>query len=205
VDDTSEKISWFQDVILPCRKGLTARIRRILPSHLDLDDVVAETLARAYAAPHWREVAEAPAFLARIARNFLIDHARREAIVSFEYMADLEQLGKAVCYQDALDARDELRRLEAIIDRLPQQQRKAFMLRRLHGYSIAEVAAEMGLAPATVERHMTRALIFITRETANYGDYAGGAPQRNQDEAIGLGRGSGPTGDPARQHRGRTA
>jgi RNA polymerase sigma factor (sigma-70 family) len=198
VDEISEKILWFQQVILPCKKGLSARIRRILPSHLDLDDVVAETLARAYAASNWREVTEAPAFLARIARNFLIDQTRREAVVSFEYMADLEQLGPAMSYDGVLDARDELRRLEKVIDRLPAQQRRAFILRRVFGYSIAEVAEEMQLAVSTVERHMTRALVFLTRETANYRDYARGEPQRNQGGSIGDRAGSRTTGTATR-------
>ncbi|WP_422125280.1 RNA polymerase sigma factor [Sphingobium arseniciresistens] len=157
---------------------------------MDVEDVIAETLARAYAVDNWQEVREAPAFLARIARNLLIDQARRSAIISFDYMADLDQLGRAVTYDGMFTARDELRRLEKIIDSLPGQQRRAFLLRRVHGYSISEVAAEMTLTVSTIEKHLTRALTTIARELAKNEDLASGAPQRDQHQSESDRRGS---------------
>jgi RNA polymerase sigma factor (sigma-70 family) len=171
LSDPSEKIRWFQDVILPCKGLLRGRLRRILPSHVDLDDIVAETLARAYAVDDWRQIRNGIAFLHKIARNMLIDQARREAIVSFDYMADLEELGKSVSYDGMLNARDELRRLEKLVTALPSQQRRAFILRRVEGYSIAEVAVEMGLSVSTIENHLSRALAYITRGTMDSEDY----------------------------------
>lgn len=171
MSDPSEKIRWFTDVILPCRGLLRGRLRRILPSHVDLDDIVAETLARAYAVDDWRQIRNGIAFMHKIARNMLVDQARREAIVSFDYMADLEELGRGISYDGMFHARDELRRLEKLVLALPSQQRRAFMLRRVEGYSIAEVAVEMGLSVSTIENHLGRALASITRGTMDSEDY----------------------------------
>ncbi|MGC4251353.1 MAG: sigma-70 family RNA polymerase sigma factor [Sphingobium sp.] len=165
MDDPTEKIRWFQLVILPCQPRLRGRLKRILPAHIDLDDIISETLTRAYAVHDWRAIHEGFAFVLRIARNFLIDQARREAVISFDYMADLEELGKGVSYDAMLTARDELRRIEKIMDKLPTQQRRAFLLRRVDGFSLAEIAVKMHLSVSTVEKHLGRALAGIARET----------------------------------------
>ncbi|MGK2909744.1 MAG: RNA polymerase sigma factor [Sphingobium sp.] len=171
MDDPLEKTRWFQDVILPGRGLLRGRLRRILPAHVDLDDIVAEVLMRAYTVEDWRQIRNGLAFMHRIARNLLVDQARREAIISFDYMADLDELGKAVSYEGMLHARDALRRLENLVKKLPVQQRRAFMLRRVEGYSIADVAAEMGLSVSTVENHLSRALASIARGTMDNEDH----------------------------------
>ncbi len=197
MSDPTEKIRWFQEVILPCRGILRGRLRRILPDHVDLDDIVAEALARAFAVEDWQQIRSGLAFLHRTARNLLIDQARREAVVSFDYMADLEELGRGVNYEGMLNARDELRRLETLVKALPQQQRRAFLLRRVEGYSIADVAAEMGLSVSTVENHLSRALASITRGTMDSEDYGVERPATGQNATAGHRGRSGASGRPA--------
>lgn len=162
-----------------------------------MDDVVAEAFARAYAVEDWQQVRHGLSFVMRIARNYLIDEARREAVISFDYMADLETLVGGVSYDNMLTARDELRRLEKIIERLPTQQRRAFLLRRVMGHSIADVAAEMGLSVSTIENHLSRALALITRETTDNEDYGGERPEPDQNAARSYRRGSRTTGHSA--------
>jgi len=57
----------------------------------------------------------------------------------------------------ALD-RDLLRRLQAAIATLPEQQRQVLTLKRLQGLSHVEIAASTGLSAAAVEKTLTRAL-----------------------------------------------
>ncbi|GAB3909960.1 RNA polymerase sigma-70 factor [Larkinella knui] len=56
------------------------------------------------------------------------------------------------------------RKLEAAIQRLPKQSRKAFQLNRLEGKKYSEVAAEMELTVSAVERLISRALSKIREE-----------------------------------------
>lgn len=185
--DTTEKIRWFQETILPCEPVFRARIRRLLPSAMDLDDIVSEALVRTYETPDWREVRNGLHYLTTVARNILIDQARRDLVVSFDYLADLDTLGRSVSPEPMLDARDELRRVEAAVSSLPPQQRKALLLRRVHGYSLAEISEMMGVAVSTVETHLSRALAMLARVKLEYSDYVKTRP----DEA----------GRPAKQHR----
>src|SRR3546814_229893 len=131
VDDLRERLTWFKSVILPHQGILRSRLRRIAPPGADIDDLVAETLARAYGTKDWRRITAGRAYLLMIARNMLIDAARRDAVVSFYQFGDFDGLRHDHSLEAALSARDELRQLEKIIATLPTQSRRAFVLRRV--------------------------------------------------------------------------
>jgi RNA polymerase sigma factor (sigma-70 family) len=52
-------------------------------------------------------------------------------------------------------AREELRRLEDALTRLPPRCRQAFVLRKIEGLSQREIAQRMGISEKTVERHIS--------------------------------------------------
>ncbi|PTQ13273.1 RNA polymerase subunit sigma-70 [Sphingomonas oleivorans] len=170
MDDLTDRLAWFKTVILPHQRSLRGRLRLIAPAGFDLDDLVAETLARAYAVEDWRRITKGRAYLFTIARNLLMDFARREAVVSFDFVADLDMLQIDHSTEAALSARDELRQLQRIIDGLPPQCRNVFLLRRVHERSLGEIAEEMGLSVSTVEKHLAKAVMLVTRAMAESED-----------------------------------
>ena len=157
------KLDWFITVILPQEAALRGRLRRILPSSLELDDMVAEVMTRAYATENWENVTTGRAYLFTIARNLVIDNARRNKVVSFETIADLELLQGDSNVEAQLHAREALRQVEAIVEALPPQCRRVFILRRIHERSMLEIAAEMSLSVSTVEKHMAKAIAIVMR------------------------------------------
>ena len=157
------KLDWFKTVILPHEPALRGRLRRILPSSLELDDMVAEVMTRAYATENWENVTTGRAYLFTIARNLVIDNARRNKVVSFETIADLELLQGDSNVEAQLHAREALRQVEAIVEALPPQCRRVFILRRIHERSMLEIAAEMSLSVSTVEKHLAKAIAIVMR------------------------------------------
>lgn len=158
-----EKTAWFKAVILPHEPELRRRLRRMRAP--DVDDVVAETLARAYATENWRRIDRGRAFVFQILRNLLVDLARRNNIVSIDFVADMERLhlGDGRPSPEAITtARDELRQLQKAIDALPPQARRVFLLRRVHELSPQEIAADMKLSVSTVEKHLAKAMLAVT-------------------------------------------
>jgi RNA polymerase sigma-70 factor (ECF subfamily) len=160
------KLDWFKTVILPQEAALRGRLRRILPSTHELEDMVAEVLARAYATENWENVTTGRAYLFTIARNLVIDAARRNKVVSFETIADLELLQADNNVEAQLHAREALRQVEVIVDSLPTQCRRVFILRRVHEKSMLEIAEEMGLSVSTVEKHLAKAVAIVMRAWA---------------------------------------
>ena len=72
------KLEWFKTVILPQEAALRGRLRRILPSAHELEDMCAEVMARAYATDNWENVTTGRAYLFTIARNLVIDTAPQQ-------------------------------------------------------------------------------------------------------------------------------
>jgi len=56
-----------------------------------------------------------------------------------------------------------------IIDKLPLQQQKVYLLAREKGFSYEAIANELSLSPFTVKTHMARALAFIRSSLRNNG------------------------------------
>ncbi|HYG28419.1 MAG TPA: RNA polymerase sigma factor [Caulobacteraceae bacterium] len=163
MNDRAEKTAWFKALILPHEPELRRRLHRMRVP--DIEDVVAETLTRAFAAENWRRIDQGRAFVFQILRNLLIDAARRNSVVSIELVADLERLhlddGRPGP-EAVVTARDELRQLQKAIDALPPQARRVFLMRRVHELSPQEIAAEMKLSVSTVEKHLAKAMLAVT-------------------------------------------
>lgn len=160
------KMDWFKTVILPQEAALRGRLRRIMPATHELDDMVAEVLTRAYATENWQNVTTGRAYLFTIARNLVIDTARRNKVVSFETIADLELLGSENSAESQLQAREALRQVETIVETLPPQCRRVFILRRIHEKSMLEIAEDMSLSVSTVEKHLAKAIAIVMRAWA---------------------------------------
>jgi RNA polymerase sigma-70 factor (ECF subfamily) len=161
VESIRARLDWFKLAILPHEGALRSRLRRVMPRSCEVDDMVAECMTRAYANGDISRTQTGKAFLFQIARNLLIDEARREKIVSLELVADLDILHADHSTEEALHARDDLRHLQAILETLPPQCRRAFIARRVHGKSVKEIAEEMQLSVFTVDKHLTRAAVKI--------------------------------------------
>ena len=157
-------------------------VRRMAASPDDVDDFVSEALLRAYATENWPRITAGRAFLFTIARNLVIDAARRNKVVSIDVAADLDALQSAVDTERQLQARDELRRLEEIVESFPAQCRRAFILRRVQERSYVEIAEEMGLSVSTVEKHVAKALTLLMQSELLRGESDDVVPARTGEE-----------------------
>ena len=188
-----DRYTWFKTVVLPHEPALLARLRRIVRNRDDVEDLAAETMARAYACVDFTRIDRGRAFLFQIARNLIIDIARRDKIVSFDVVADLDLLHVDNSVEAGLHARDELRRLKVIVDTLPPQCRRVFLLRRVHDRSMTEIAEELGLSVSTVEKHLTKAITRIMQAIRDREEVAVERYDRAIEEVRDR-RGSGATG-----------
>ena len=180
VSELLVRLEWFKAVVLPHEAAVRVRLRRICPPGFDVDNLVAESLARAYQVQDFARVTAGRSYLFAIARNLLIDAMRRETIVSLDFVADLDVLrSDDAAVERQIQARDELRWLQALVDRMPVQWRKVFLLRRVHDLSPAAIAGQMGLSVSTVEKHLAKALTFVAQARAEREDQEFGrtAPQ----------------------------
>ncbi len=167
MEERTFRLEWFKTTILPHEGYVRARLRRLCPSGFDVENLVAESLARAYAAKDIARIRSGRGYLFTIARHLLLDAARRDTIVSLDFVADLDTLRSADSLETVLTVRDELRRLHAIVETLPDQPRRVFLLRRVYDYSPGEIAAELALSVSTVEKHLAKAIRLVAKGLAD--------------------------------------
>jgi RNA polymerase sigma-70 factor (ECF subfamily) len=106
------------------------------------------------------------AYLFRIVRNLAYDLRRSlsaDRRRDTAHSAFVEAQPLAPSPEDEALGRDELRRIAAILAELPSDTRRAFEMHRLGGYTLAEIAAHLGVSVATAGRWTQDALKYVLR------------------------------------------
>jgi RNA polymerase sigma factor (sigma-70 family) len=148
---------WFAHEVLPLEAALMQFLRHNWRNKSDIADLLQDVYVRVYEAALKQIPESARAFVFATARNLLINRVRREQIIPIEAVADLDALGIAMDEPGPdrnVIARDELRRLQEILDRLPRRSREAIVMKQVEGLSRREIAARMGVTEKTVKWHL---------------------------------------------------
>jgi len=180
--EQEERRAWFRREILPLEGELRAYIRRLTGDAASAEDLLHDTFARIIAAESWREIDSPAGFAIRTARNVIYDALRRQKVVAIEFVADVGAFGLADDTADpeqALVARDELKRLRAIVEALPTQQRRVFTLRKVYALPPAEIAERLGLSVSTVEKHLVKAVRACAEALAREDETPTARPKRS--------------------------
>ncbi len=163
---TGDAVSdWFVREILPLEASLMHYLQQNWRNASDFVDLRQEVYVRVLRAARERIPDNPHRFLLTCARNLLINLVRREQIVPIEAVADLEALGVAIDSPQpdrAVMAREELRRLQAALDRLPARARQAVELAYLENLSGNEIAARMGVTKSAASKHLAKGVLILT-------------------------------------------
>lgn len=145
-------------------RGLLRRtVAGIVPPK-DVEDIVQEAYVRAYQARNKDARSSPRAFLFKIARNLALDYSRkaetRLVVTSTDAIED--SLRHATPWtNDTLEqviTNEEFGEFCRVVRGLPTNQRRAFVLKKVYGYSQREIAKEMQISEKTVERHIALAM-----------------------------------------------
>lgn len=145
------------DVYIGCESALKRYLRRYLYRPEDVDDMAQETFLRAYSSVPKEELAFPKAYLFRIARNVALRELSKKANRLTDYFE--EGLSDGVLSPDG-DAEQDLIAQQKIqgyceaIAQLPPQCRRVFLLRKVHGLSYKEIAANLSISVSAVEKHV---------------------------------------------------
>jgi RNA polymerase sigma-70 factor (ECF subfamily) len=136
-------------------------LQRKLGDACDAADLAHDAFLRLLARPCEFDSDEgARAYLSTIARGLCIDLWRRRAIER----AYLEALaGQAEATHPSAEHRaivlETLFQIDAMVRRLPEKVREAFLLYRLHGMAYKDIAAELGVSTRMIKRYMAQAML----------------------------------------------
>lgn len=155
---------WFDSEVLPLETLLMQFLERNWRNPSDLPDLRQDVYVRVYEAALTEIPKNTKQFVLTTARNLLIDRARHARVVPIETAADLDEMGAAGDLPGPdriVMARDELRHLQAALDRLPPRCREAVVLRRIQGLSRGEIAQRMNINEVSVSRYLTLGICML--------------------------------------------
>jgi RNA polymerase sigma factor (sigma-70 family) len=153
--------AWFVREVLPLESILMQFLHHNWQNKNDIADLRQEVYVRICEAAQSRVPDHTKRFVLATARNLLIDRVRREHVVPIEVVADVDALGTALDApgpERVVMARDELRRLQGALDRLPPRCREAVVLAHVEGLPGREVAARMGVTEGMVSVHLAHGI-----------------------------------------------
>lgn len=169
----SETNPSFETLAAPHRRAIHLHCYRMVGSFAEADDLVQETLLRAWNArgsfePGGAEMAMRR-WLYRIATNVCLDHLRttKRQAASARSFGELPWLQP---YPDVLLEEETVTRESialgylAVIQRLPPRQRAAFVLCELLDWSAAETASLLETSVASVNSSLQRARATLSRD-----------------------------------------
>jgi RNA polymerase sigma-70 factor (ECF subfamily) len=141
-----------------------ALLRRTLGPQHDREDLLQEVFARVF--ERLRTLQDSTAlrsFIYSIALRALNEELRQKSIRSRLTSLFLTPfLRSSVAHVD-FESRDDLRRIETVLDEMHPRLRAVFVLRRFEGLELTEIAARLDLSLATVKRDMEKAHNSIAR------------------------------------------
>jgi RNA polymerase sigma-70 factor (ECF subfamily) len=122
------------------------------------EDIAAETFARAWTTTGEIRTATVKAYLFAIVRNLVRERARhaRSSVEIDEGLADPLPVPPV-----SADGRIELRAVLAALQRMPEADRAALLMRAQAGMSHEEIAAALGLSVAAVRVRIHRARLKL--------------------------------------------
>ncbi|MBQ9073476.1 MAG: RNA polymerase sigma-70 factor [Muribaculaceae bacterium] len=108
-------------------------------------------------------------YIYSIARNLFLNYCEHETIEYVYYNYIMRCTTDLDCSTETQLTRDFLNDfLMKIIDEMPPQRRKIFIMSKLEGKSAKEIAEEIQISSNTVERHMTLALRHVKERMLKY-------------------------------------
>lgn len=146
-----------------CRSTLARTVGRLVRRR-DVDDILQEAFTRSYEAAGKATVRNARAFLLRTVNNLALTPISR---TGSRLSVPIEDLPLAEFYQLTAESQESrsganLRFVaySRAVGALPEQCRRAFILKKVYGLSQQDIAERLAIHPVLVENHIANGLLL---------------------------------------------
>jgi len=141
------------------RRFLAARLRE---AAADVPDLIQEVYLRLLRVPRHDTIRSPQAYLFTVAHHVLHQHKMSLATTpeSVDIMDVLAEMKSFVADDPAnqLDVRQRLEKLYGVLEEISPKARAAFLLHRRFGYSVEEVAVQLGVSRPMAKKYLGKAV-----------------------------------------------
>lgn len=167
MENKSRYFMQWHEVLQATKSNVIRAISKIVPPK-EVEDIVQETYVRICQMDHPDTLEKPSSFLMKTAKNLALDHIKkaetRLADGALEESDFKTEYGESDQTFKTVASEQEFSHFCEAVRHLPTQCRRAFVLKKVYGYSQMEIAKEMQLSESTVEKHIALGL----RKCAEY-------------------------------------
>ena len=171
-DETrTRRDSWFVRHVSRHGPALRRYLLRLSKSKSDAEDIEQEAYLRIYEASERKEIRNPRAFLFRIAYNLFVQDYRKASNSPIDAVADYDDLDvKEICASadEQVMMRERLGVVGDVIDSLPPQCRRVFIMRKVYDLSHRQISDALGISRSTVEKHVVKGLHACREHLRHY-------------------------------------
>ncbi len=148
------------DTYIALRQQIASLVARIVPPK-EVEDIVQETYVRICQVENKDAIRKPSSYVFRTARNLALDYVKRSES-RLNVAVDMDDLSSEdflrptdmdPTYAQVASDKEFSLFCEAVRS-LPRQSRRAFVLKKVYGYTLKEIMAEMKLGRPSVETHI---------------------------------------------------
>lgn len=165
----------IHNTYMNARKGVMKMVSRIVPPK-EVEDIVQETYVRLCQIEAPQSIVEPKSFLYRTAKNLALDHLKKAETRLADTLDTLNNTdehfaGGFNSVENSMEdstyktvvSQQEFEHFCESVRYLPAQCRKAFVLKKVYGYSQKEIAKAMQITESTVEKHIAMGIKKCTQ------------------------------------------
>ncbi len=161
----------FKEEVFPLKDKLYRFAYRILDDTEDARDMVQEVLAKLWdQQSELHQLRNIEAFAMTMTRNVCIDWLRAHGRILSGDLPDRLMIDPVTPY-DLTEIRDTVKRINSLINHLPDQQRMIIHLRDIEGYDFDEIASILDLNLNVVRVNLSRARKKIREQLTKVHQY----------------------------------
>jgi RNA polymerase sigma factor (sigma-70 family) len=174
----------FTEVFLKYRPVLERLLRKFVGPD-ETEDLISETYLRTYESFGREEIAYPKTFLYKTARNLALNYISKHEnrfcqSIEDNHSSDVYSVSDQVEIQ--IEAQEKLQIFNLAVESLSPKCRKAFIYKRVHGWSLKTIAKEMDISVSTVEKHVAKGVLICSRALKDNGYNMKGAASSKIDK-----------------------
>jgi len=165
-------------------------LRRFYSNAQDIEDALQESFLKTFEIEKRQEIENPEAYLFMTASNHARRDLKKKSKLSAEAIEEIAHSDLSIgmrAVEKNIEARQNLALFCDAAESLPAQCKKAFLLRKVYGYSQKEIADAMEISVSTVEKHLakglSRSVEYMNRHGAAVGKMSSSSPVRERAEA----------------------